>query len=62
MTDRTTTDGAPLDTTIGPDGQQKNYVVLTEEERAKGFVRPVRRSYVHVGTRGPRFPLRDLNE
>lgn len=28
-------------------GQQKGYVVLTAEERAKGFVRPVRRSYVH---------------
>lgn len=30
-------------------GQQKAYAVLTPEERAKGFVRPVRRSYVHVG-------------
>lgn len=29
------------------DGLQKAYVVLTEEERAKGFVRPVRRTYVH---------------
>lgn len=29
-------------------GQQRGYVVLTAEERAKGFVRPVRRSYVHV--------------
>lgn len=28
-------------------GQQKDYVVLAEEERAKGFVRPVRDSYVH---------------
>ena len=28
---------------------QKAYVVLTEAERAKGFVRPVRRTYVHVG-------------
>jgi len=28
-------------------GQQQDYVVLAEEERAKGFVRPVRRSYVH---------------
>lgn len=28
-------------------GQQKDYVVLTPEERAKGFVRPVRSSYVH---------------
>lgn len=29
-------------------GQQRDYVVLAEEERAKGFVRPVRRSYVHA--------------
>lgn len=28
-------------------GQQKDYVVLTEEERAKGFVRPVRLKYIH---------------
>ena len=48
MTDRTTTDGEPLDTTIGTSGQQKNYVVLTAEERAKGFVRPVRRKYIHA--------------
>lgn len=30
-----------------PNGQQKDYVVLTDEERAKGFVEPVRESYVH---------------
>lgn len=29
-------------------GQQNGYVVLAGEERAKGFVRPVRRSYVHL--------------
>lgn len=29
-------------------GQQQGYVVLAEEERAKGFVRPLRRSYVHT--------------
>ena len=29
-------------------GQQRDYVVLAEEERAKGFVRPVRRSYKHL--------------
>ena len=28
-------------------GLQKGYIVLTAEERAKGFVRPVRRSYIH---------------
>lgn len=29
-------------------GQQEGYVVLAEEERARGFVRPVRRSYKHL--------------
>lgn len=41
-------------------GQQRDYVVLSAEERAKGYVKPVRRSYIH---RGPdRLPdnLRDL--
>lgn len=42
-------------------GQQKAYVVLSAEERAKGFVRPVRTSYVHVGIR-PKLPVRDLTE
>jgi len=28
-------------------GQQKGYIVLTAEERAKGFVRSVRHDYVH---------------
>jgi len=28
-------------------GLQEDYVVLAEEERAKGFVRPVRRNYIH---------------
>lgn len=40
-------------------GQQKAYVVLTPEERAKGYVKPVRREYRHVGKR-PRYPLLDL--
>lgn len=43
----------------GSDGQNKAYLVLSEEERAKGFVRPVRRSYVHTGEK-PANPLRDL--
>jgi hypothetical protein len=34
---------------IQPSGMQKDYVVLTADERAKGFVRPVRRTYIHVG-------------
>lgn len=45
---------------VRPDGQQEVYLVLSEEERAKGFVRPVRRSYRHVGIAGPKYPLRGL--
>lgn len=32
---------------IGPDGMQESYLVLSEEERAKGFVRPLYRTYRH---------------
>jgi hypothetical protein len=28
-------------------GMQKTYLVLSEEERKKGFVRPVRQTYIH---------------
>lgn len=31
------------------EGQNSCYLVLSEEERAKGFVRPYRNAYVHVG-------------
>jgi hypothetical protein len=56
------TDRKDLDTSIDPlTGQQKTYLVLSEEERAKGFVRPVRHSYKHVGKR-PKHELRDLTE
>lgn len=53
MTDRQLTNGEPVPedhshTEIMPGtGMQLNYVVLTIEERAKGFVKPVRVSYVH---------------
>lgn len=43
-------DGSPVTADhreIQPSGMQKAYVVLSAEERAKGFVRPVRRTYVH---------------
>jgi hypothetical protein len=33
---------------IEANGQQKKYLVLSEEERAKGFVRPVYRAYKHL--------------
>lgn len=56
MTNVTLTDGSP----VTPDhreidprtGQQKAYVVLAADERAKGFVRPVRQKYIHVGEGG----------
>jgi hypothetical protein len=63
----TTTDGRPVDEVRAEqqaDGNvmHRSYIVLTEEERAKGFVRPVRRSYRHVGIPGPRRELRDLTD
>jgi len=57
--------GTPLGehTEINPaTGQQVDYVVLSEAERAKGFVRPVRTKYTHVGSPGPKYPLRDLTD
>lgn len=33
---------------IKADGQQETYLVLSDEERAKGFVRPVRQKYKHL--------------
>jgi len=35
-----------------PVPQSPVYLVLSEAERAKGFVRPLRRSYIHVGING----------
>jgi len=47
----TLTDGTPVagdHREIDPKtGMQKGYVVLSDEERAKGFVRPVRMRYIH---------------
>lgn len=43
-------------------GMQKAYLVLSEEERAKGFVRPLRHSYIHVGPPPPKGKLRDLTD
>jgi len=42
-----------------PSKQNEAYLILSEEERAKGFVRPVRLKYLHVGIR-PKHPIRDL--
>jgi hypothetical protein len=43
-----------------PEGMNEVYLVLSEEERAKGFVRPFRNVYQHVGPPGPKYELRDL--
>lgn len=50
---KTLVDGSPVPsdgshTELKENGQQRDYVVLSEEERSKGFVRPVRRSYQHL--------------
>lgn len=52
MSDRRLTNGEPVPEDgshreLRADGQQKAYVVLSDAERAKGFVKPVRRSYIH---------------
>lgn len=50
-TQQTLTDGSPVTDAhreLKPNGQQKGYVVLSEEERARGFIRPVRHSYTHL--------------
>lgn len=44
-------DGSPVTDdhrNLLPNGQQKDYIVLTAEERSKGFVRPVRGTYTHI--------------
>lgn len=62
---QTTTDGRPVDEVRAEQEREGNrmhssYIVLTDEERARGFVRPVRASYRHVTcgavtTMGPRI-------
>ena len=50
-TQRTLTDGSPVTDDhrdIGPDGLQKGYIVLAEDERKRGFVRPFRDAYRHL--------------
>lgn len=49
-TKQTLSDGSPVSDDhreLQPNGQQKGYVVLSAEERARGFVRPVRQRYIH---------------
>lgn len=51
MTETVLTDAVPEGRDhreLKENGQQLAYVVLSDEERAKGFVRPYRDSYVHT--------------
>lgn len=43
----------------GPTEQAPVYLLFSEAERDKGFVRPLRSTYKHVGIH-PEYPLRDL--
>lgn len=50
---RVLTDGRPIPEDgshlqIKDNGQQREYVRLSDDELAKGFVRPVRESYIHT--------------
>lgn len=53
-----TTDRSHPDLNTPNEGQHKVYLVLSEEERAKGFVRPVRTEYVHLRTKDGGDPPR----
>lgn len=46
---------------IKENGQHEAYWILCEEERNKGFIRPVRNIYVHIPLK-PKYPLRDLTD
>jgi hypothetical protein len=60
-TDRTDPElGYGVDSTPVP--QQKKYLVLTPEERAKGFVRPLRDTYTHETCGGTTTMGKDIAE
>jgi len=48
MTGTTSDRDDPGLSNVGPDGMQETYLVLSDDERAMGFVRPVRTSYRHL--------------
>lgn len=66
MTDKLTTD--PTDPRLGrgsdstPVPQNEVYLVLSEEERAQGFVRPYRDEYRHISCSGVTKMGRALSE
>jgi len=61
----TLADGSPVTSDhreIGPSGQQKGYIVLDAEERAKGFVRPYRDAYRHLACKSITTMSRSIAE
>lgn len=64
---RTLLDGSPVPddnshTELKPNGQQKDYVVLSDDERAKRWVRPYRDTYIHTKCGGATTMGRKLSE
>lgn len=64
---RVLSDGSPVPEDeshreLKDNGQQRDYVVLSAEERAKGFVRPVRRTYTHLKCGSDTTMSRDIAE
>jgi hypothetical protein len=61
-----TTSGRPVDVVRAEqtesEGQHKDYIVLCPDERAKGFVRPYRDKYIHVGVGGHEVDPDDLSK
>lgn len=45
-----------------PVPQNDAYLVMSDAERARGFVQPVRLAYQHVGAPGPKHATRELTE
>lgn len=59
------TDGSPVTPDhreLKENGQQKGYVVLCPDERAKGYVRPYRDSYIHKTCGGLTTMSREIAE
>lgn len=66
MSQHLTTDPTDPDLGYGTDDkpreQNKKYLILSAKERAKGFIRPVRRTYVHVGINGHEIDPKDMSK
>lgn len=47
---------------VGGEGMNEAYLVLSEDERAKGFVRPVRTTYIHAKDLGGCGTVTTMNQ